>query len=253
MENPEIGINNFGLVAYNNGVEKITVMQNLNGRPDRYIPYLYKKIREKYDFQSSECKIEREKGASSLVFEGEEGLCPHFRKFAAEHISDILSIGYKFDFFSKNLPLPLLDGEEKFLLYAALVAADYPEDKRYVARRVSVISNCSLDGVYNFRLAELKARWKEVIEYIPADFGSYSLEGFLDYVIAEGEGKAYLKKGKVYDENYRLQEKSELLGRKSAIADLLLGGVGSVYCFGETDSDTKSFLKKYYKEKAVFC
>lgn len=235
-------------------MEKITVIQNVeNGRSDLYIPYLYKKIKEKFDFLASECTLEKCDGDSCLTFQGEEGFCPHLKKVAAEHISDILSIGYKYDFFRKNLSLPLLDEEEKFLLYAALVAADYPEDKRYVGRRLGGISNCSLDGVFNFRLTELKARWKEVIDYIPADFGRYSLEGFLDYIISESDGKAYLKEGKVYDENYRLLDKSELLGRKSQIADLLLGGVSFVYCFGETEERTKNFLKKYYKEKVVFC
>ena len=232
----------------------ITVIQNVeNGRSDRYIPYLYKKIKEKFDFQASECAIEKCGGDSRLVFQGEEGFKPHLQKVANEHISDILSIGYKYDYFRKYLSLPLLGEEEKFLLYAALVAADYPEDKRYVRRRLDGISSCSLDGVFNFRLAELKSRWREVIEYIPTDFGQYSLEGFLDYIIGESEGKAYLKEGKVYDENYRLLDKSELLGKKSQIADLLLGGVSFVYCFGETDEKTKDFLKKYYKEKAVFC
>ena len=235
-------------------MEKITVTENIRkDRKDLHIPYLYKKIKEKFDFVSSECTIEKQGGDSCFIFEGEEGFCPHLRKYACEHISDILSIGYKYEYFNKRLFLPLLDEKERNLLVTALVAADYPEDRRYVCRRLDGMLNCSLDGVFAFRLSELKGRWQEIIDYIPADFGKYSLEGFLDYVIGDSEGKAYLKDGKVYDENYRLLDKSELIGERSVIADLLLAGVNFVYCFGEIDEDTKLFLKKYYKEKVVFC
>lgn len=247
-------INNFKFPAYNNGVEKLTVIENIrNGRKDLHIPYLYKKVKEKFDFATSDCLLERRDGDSRFVFEGEEGICPHLRKYACEHISDILSIGYKYDFFNKRLFLPLLDEKERNLLVTALVSADYPEDRRYVLRRLEGLTNCSLDGIFAFRLSELKTRWQEIIDYVPSDFGQYSLEGFLDYVVGDSEGKAYVKEGKVYDENYRLLDKSELLGERSIIAELLLAGVNFVYCFGETDETTKSFLKKYYKEKVVFC
>ena len=138
-------------------------------------------------------------------------------------------------------------------MYSALVSADYKEDKRYASRRLGSFENCSIDGVYNFRLAELRARWQEVLEYIPADFGRYELEGFIDYIVSENDGKAYLKEGKVYDENYREIRKSELLGEKSLISELLLSGAGSVYCFGEVDEKTGEFLRKYYKEKTLRC
>ena len=254
MENNEKGINNFLFTAYNNRVETITLAQRTqNGRKDLYIPYIYKKLKEKYAFSESDCKMETSDEESRLTFCDKDGYSSHIKRFTDEHIADVLVIGYKYDFFCKNLSLPLLDDDEKFLLYVSLVAADYVEDKKYVLRRLSDIQSCSLDGVFNFRLVELKSRWKEVAEYIPADFGKYSLESFLDYVIADGEGRGYLKNGKAYDENYRLLDKSELFGKSSQVAELLLGGVGQVYCFGETDETTKAFLKKYYKEKAVFC
>lgn len=247
-------INNFVFTAYNNVVETITVAQCAqNGQKDLYIPYVYKKLKEKFGFQDSECRVEYENGENFLIFQGGNGLCSRVKKSANEYISDVLSIGYKYDFFRKNLPLPLLSDKERFLLYVALVAADYHEDKRYILHRLDGLTNCSINGVFNFRLRELKSRWTEVIEYIPADFGKYSLEGFLDYVATDGEGRAYLKDGKVYDENYRLMDKSSLLGKNTPIADILLSGVNQVYCFGETDVETKTFLKKYYKDKAIFC
>lgn len=235
-------------------METITLAQRAqNGRQDLYIPYLYKKLKEKFSLSEIDCKIETSNGENALVVKSEESSSLRLKRFANEHIADILVIGYKYEYFRQNLFLPLLNEREKFLLYASLVSADYIEDKKYVLRRLDGIKNCSLDGVFNFRLAELKSRWKEVSEYIPTDFGKYSLESFLDYVVTDGEGRAYLKNGKAYDENYRLLNKSELFGCSSAIAELLLCGAGQVYCFGETDAETEVFLKKYYKEKAVFC
>ena len=235
-------------------MEKITITQNYTHNSEiSYVYYLYKKLKSRFELFSSECEFEKGDGEERLIFGGEKGLFPHLQKFACEHISDVLSIGYKYEFFQKNLSLPLLDEDEKFLLYVALVSADYHEDKRYVSRRLGEFSVCSLDGTYNFRLNELKERWREIVECIPSDFGRYSLEGFLEYLISENEGKVYVKDGKVYDGNYRLVEKSELFGGKSVIADILLCGGDLVYCFGETDLKTKDFLKKYYKEKAIFC
>ena len=194
-----------------------------------------------------------EKDGFYLVFEGNTAWLAQMRRLATEYISDVLAIGYKYDFFKSRLALPLLSKEERFLLYSALVSADYKEDKRYASRRLGAFETCSIDGVYNFRLSELRNRWQEVLEYIPTDFGKYELEGFVDYIVSENDGKAYLKDGKVYDENYRELKKSELLGEKSLISELLLSGAGSVYCFGKVDVATDDFLRKYYKEKVVFC
>lgn len=235
-------------------MERITLTQTMqNGQENRYIPYIYKKLKEKYSSIETQCKMEQEDGKNQLVFLKKDAFSLRLKRFTDDYVSDVLTIGYKYDFFRKRLSLPLLNEREKYILTVALVAADYQEDKKHVLRRLADIQDCSLDGVFNFRLGELKNRWKGVTEYIPMDFGGYSMENFLDYLIADGEHIVYLKNGKAYDENYRLLDKSELIGEPNQIAELLLNGAGQVYCFGETDEETKSFLKKYYKEKSVFC
>ena len=234
-------------------METITLAQcSKNGRQDLYISYVYKQLKEKFALEA-ECKIETSNGEILLSVTSADAYALRLKRFTNERIADVLVIGYKYEFFRRNLFLPLLSEKEKFLLLVSLVSADYAEDKKYVLRRLDGIKNCSLDGVYNFRLGELKNRWKEVAEYIPTDFGKYSLESFLDYVITDGESRAYLKNGKAYDENYRLLNRGELLGNTSQLAELLLYGAGQVYCFGKTDAETEDFLRKYYKEKAVFC
>ncbi len=215
--------------------------------------YLYGKVRERFSFLPSVCNIARSGDRTQIAFQTEKKYCPHVRKFTEEHIADVLAIGYKYAFFEKRLPLPLLSGLRRRVLLTALVAADYKEDRAYILRRICGYTDYCIDGVFHFRLQGLKKRWQEIAEYIPADMGEVGLERFVSYLVEDGEGKVFLKKGKVYDEGYRPLSKSLLTGVSSAVGEILLSGAEQVYCFGETEDGTKAFLKKYYGEKAIFC
>ena len=133
------------------------------------------------------------------------------------------------------------------------MAADYRDDRAYALRRLGGFESYSLDGVFHFRLRELQRRWENIAQYVPTDMGEASLDGFLEFLTEDGEGKMFVKDGKVYDGEYRPLSKSLLTGKESAVGEILLGGAEKVYCFGETDGETKAFLKKYYGEKATFC
>ena len=78
-------------------------------------------------------------------------------------------------------------------------------------------------------------------------------DGFLEFLTEDGQGKLYLKDGKVYDDAYRPISKSILTGMESVVGEILLGNAEKIYCFGETDKQTTAFLKKYYGDKAIFC
>jgi hypothetical protein len=149
--------------------------------------------------------------------------------------------------------LPLLDPIKRRILLTALVAADYPEDRVLIARRIRGYTSYCLDGLYHFRLQELQRRWAEVLEYVPIDMGEEGMDGFLEFVAEDGQGKIFLKNGKAYDEEYRPLNKSLLTGVASQIGEVLLSGAERVYCFGETEEETSAFLKKYYREKVIFC
>ena len=232
-------------------MEEITITQN--GFDGLYMSYLYGKVRERFSFLPASCNLERDGDHTEIAFKTERAYCPYVRKFTEEHIADVIAIGYKYSYFEKRLPLPLLHGKQKRLLLTALVAADYREDRAYVARRLRGYEKYCLDGVFHFRLQELKKRWDGIVEYIPTEMGEASMEGFLEFLAEDGEGKLFVKGGKVYDEDYRPLSRSLLTGEQSVIGEILLGGAERVYCFGETDGETKGFLEKYYGEKAVFC
>ncbi|MBQ8322436.1 MAG: hypothetical protein IJX91_00555 [Clostridia bacterium] len=215
--------------------------------------YLYGKVRERFSFLPSSCDLQKEGDHAEIAFRTERAYCPYVRKFAEENIADVIAVGYKYAYFDKKLLLPLLSPARKRLLLTALVAADYRDDRAYALRRLGGFESYSLDGVFHFRLRELKRRWENVAEYVPTDMGDASLDGFLEFLTEDGEGKLFLKDGKVYDEEYRPLSKSKLTGKESAIGEILLGGAERVYCFGETDRETAAFLRKYYGSKAIFC
>ena len=232
-------------------MEEITITQS--GFDSRYMSYLYAKVQERFSFLPAVCELEKRGESSEIAFKTEREYCPYVRRYAEENIADVIAVGYKYAFFEKRLTLPLLSKRQKRLLFTALVAADYKEDKAHALRRVCGFEKYSLDGVFHFRLQRLKKRWEEIADYIPTDMGESSLDGFLEFLTEEGEGKLFVKGGKVYDEEYRLLSRSTLTGEESPVGEILLGGAERVYCFGETDGETAAFLRKYYGNKATFC
>ena len=215
--------------------------------------YLYGKVRERFSFLPAAIDLEKNGEETELAFRTEREYCPYVRKFAEEHIADVLAVGYKYEFFEKRLALPLLTKRQRRLLLTALVAAVYREDRAHILRKIRGSKRYCLDGVYHFRLQELKKRWEGIVDYVPADMGESSMEGFLTFLAEDGEGKLFLKNGRVYDEEYRPLSRSLLTGVESPVGEILLGGAERVYCFGDADEDTRAFLEKYYGEKAVFC
>ena len=232
-------------------MEEITITQN--GNDEAYMSYLYAKVKERFSFLPATCRLYKNGESCSIEFRTQKEYCPYVRKFAEENIADVLSVGYKYAFFQRRLRIPLLGEREKRLLITALVAADYKDDKTHVQRKLRGLERYCLDGVYNFCLQTLKQRWEGVAQYVPTDMNAASLEEFLCFLAEDGEGKAFVKGGKVYDEEYRQLGRSALTGSPSVVGEILLCGAERVYCFGETDGETSAFLKKYDHEKAVFC
>jgi hypothetical protein len=215
--------------------------------------YLYGKVKERFSFLPALCELAKEADGQKIALKTERGYCPYVRKFTEEHIADVIAIGYKYAYFEKKLPLPILTPMQKRTILTALVAADYKDDRDYVLRKVRGLESYCIDGLFHFRLQELKKRWDEIIEYIPVNMSEVGIDSFIGFLIEDGEGKVFLKNGRVYDENYRQSSRSLLTGTEWTIGEVLLSGAEQVYCFGEMEEKVKGFLKKYYGEKVFFC
>ena len=230
-------------------MEEITITQN--GFNALYMSYLFRAVKERFSFLPAEIRLTGDK--SQIEVKTERAYFPYIRKFTEDKLADILVIGYKYAYFDKQLRLPLLNEKKRRVLLTALVSADYKEDKAYALRRVRGVENYSLDGLYHFKMRSLTERWQEIVSCVPIDMGESSLDNFLGFLTEDGQGKAYLKDGQVYDEEYKKQDKSSLTGKSWTIGELLLAQAERVYCVGETELETKEFLKRYYGEKASFC
>ena len=232
-------------------MEEITVTQN--GFDCGYMSYLYTKVRERFSFLPATCDLLTDGEYAEISFRTEREYCPYVRRFVEENLADVVAVGYKYAFFQRRLALPLLSAFQKYLLCTALVAADYQDDKNYARKRLQGEGQYSIDGAFHFRLRELQRRWEGIAEYVPTEMSVSSLDGFLEFLTEDGEGKLFLKGGKVYDEEYRPLTRSALTGQPSAVGEILLGCAKKVYCFGETDKETEAFLRKYYQANAIFC
>ena len=109
-------INNSVFAAYNNVVEKITVTQS--GAQSPYMSYLYGKVTDKFSFLPTDSGLETDGDRTTLVFCSERKYCPYIRNYTEENIADVIAVGYKYQYFSKNLFLPLLSAAEKDILQA---------------------------------------------------------------------------------------------------------------------------------------
>ena len=232
-------------------MEEITITQN--GFNKKFMVYLYHKLKDRFSFLTQDIEMVQKDCCATVFCKAQQGYCPYLRKFATEHIADIIAIGYKYDFLNKRLKLPLLNVKERHILLTGLVSADYKEDKRYILRQISGMRDFSLDGIYYFKLQGLIERWVGVVDFVPVDMGVASLNGFLEFLTQDGQGQLFIKSGKVYDEEYRLLTKSKLRGDIDVLGEVLLYNAQKVYCLGETDKDVVRFLKAYYHDKVAFC
>ncbi|MDD6995245.1 MAG: hypothetical protein SPH68_08290 [Candidatus Borkfalkiaceae bacterium] len=232
-------------------MEKIRVSKD--GRPDECIAYVSEKVGGRFSALPCSAGVFCRAGRSAIEFSTEKIYEPYVRGETVSAVAEVLALFYKYRFFSRLLPLPALTKEERELLLTALVSADFSADKEYVKRRLSGLDEYRIDGVFFFRLQELKKSWERIASYVPASFSGEALFSFVKYLVSEGEGRVFLQGESAYDEDYRPLKKSSLIGGYSAPKEILLSSARFVYCFGGQSQDTREFLKKYYPERTFFC
>lgn len=179
---------------------------------------------------------------------------------AEDRIADVIAVGYKYEFFKKNVSFSGLKPFEREILYSAVIAADIDEDKRFVVKRVKLSRDCAVDGLFNFRLAPLKRKWEEIAGYIPSVFTSGQLREFVRYLVGEKRGKkAIVQNGMVYDGNYNLLERSSLLpelpegGRDGKILrEVILSASGRVEVGSEIPEADRKYLRDFYGGRISF-
>lgn len=206
-----------------------------------------------------ECEYAEDDFRARLKIKMTERFADYLASEIEDRIADVIAVGYKYEFFRKNVSFSGLMPFEREILYSAVIAADIDEDKRYVAKRVKLVSDCAVDGLFNFRLAPLKRKWEEIAGYIPSVFTSGQLREFVRYLIGEKRGKkAIVRNGMVYDGNYNLLERSSLLpelptgGDGKILREVILSASGRVEVGSEIPEADRKYLRDFYGGRISF-
>lgn len=140
----------------------------------------------------------------SAACEGADG--EGFLKKLCDGVTELIIEEFKYDYIAANSKLVLHNkiGYKAFM--CALVAFDRGVDRDIIKKRLRLKNGLNLDGFYNFRLKELRARWAEICrladdnaEYLTYPESRLELLRFLigaadskaDEVTVERAGDAY--------------------------------------------------------------
>ncbi len=204
-------------------------------------------VRERYDDGDS---------TASLILEIPE----HYLEFVfaevREKLADLIAVGYKYDFFMQNTQFWGLTFEQKELFLTAVIAADYPEDRRFAQRAITLSEEISVDGIYHFKLQKLTEKWQEIASCLPSYFGEEIYRSFMQYLIDDfSDSSVYLVGEAVYDKRYGKRNLSLLLSEKNdpnPAQEILLCCGKNVHVVGEKESSAMPFIKDFYGKNVRF-
>lgn len=80
-----------------------------------------------------------------------------------ECLADMFGVVCKFDFIKRNLTVKLSNLNYEMLLHT-LVAFDRENERKILNKLIKVEDGMALDGIFNFKMGELKQRWLEICD-----------------------------------------------------------------------------------------
>lgn len=186
-------------------------------------------------------------------------LCPDeyyqvLRMEILDMVSEIITVGYKYNFLKSQVKVSGLNESEKEILLTSLIAADFYDDKRWTFDRYKDCEEISIDGVYNFRLEPLRRKWRDVASYMPNVFLSEQLKDFISYLLENKKRRAFIDDGRVYDHRYKRLKRCNLMDYKSlrTLREVLLSNCGEVELSGKIPVEDEKYLKEFYGDKIIF-
>ena len=171
----------------------------------------------------------------------------------ADKLADVVAINYKYVFLKDRLSAGNLTENERDILLAGIIAADLDDDKKYAFDKIKGQNEIALDGVYNFRLSQLKRKWTEILSYVPTGFISAQLKDFISFLIENKSKKIYVDCGKVYDAHYRRLKRSQLIGGGlPLLKEILLSNCGKIELCGGIPEEEERYIKDFYGDRLYF-
>lgn len=206
--------------------------------------------------KGARCQSSLKKKGSRLVLEID---CPDdyeeiVKAETADKAAEVVAIKYKNEYIRPLICAAGLTSEEKDILMASLIAADFDEDKKFAFERFKTAQELAIDGVYNFRMKALKRKWTDIASYIPIGFLSSQLKDFIFYLLENKKRRVFVDGGKVYDSHFRRLNRSDLLGGENLkiIREILLSNCGEVELAGELPHGDEEYIKEFFKGRIIF-
>ncbi len=173
-----------------------------------------------------------------------------------DKISDIIAINYKYHFFENRLKTMALSSKLREILLIALISADVNEDKRYLRSKINKLSEIAIDGLYNFRLNNLKEKWDDICSFIPEFFSERELCEFIRYLIGGKKKIKILVDGnKVFDRRGLILKKSSLVPNQSfkTLKEILLSGATQIEVEKMPYAEEEQrYIKEFFGDKILF-
>ena len=171
-----------------------------------------------------------------------------------DKVAEIIAVKYKYDYFKSAVNVTGLSEDEKEILFASLIAADFYEDKKYAVNKMKGLCEVAIDGVYNFWLKPLKKKWAEIVTYVPMGFLKSQLKEFISFLLETKKKRVYVDGGKVYDSNYKRLFRADLLPTENLklFREIILSGGGEIELLGRVPKDDEYYLKEFYGDKIFF-
>lgn len=223
----------------------------------RYIAYIYASLRPIIDACGGKTFFSFESDRVALVVESENKYESYLRRLAEEKIAEVVCVGYKYEAFRKALMPAGIGKEDREILLAALISADFADDRRYVFSRLKGSTQYTVDGFFAFRLAPLRKKWESVIECVPTYFTQEKLAAFMSYLLREDAGeKVFVRGEEVFDKHYHKLRRASLIEEgvsgMNGVREIILSGAGEVECVSAPPPVQENFLKRYYAGRVSF-
>ena len=234
-------------------MEKLTVSERENNC--RYIAYVAGILSGK-DSGADSAEIGFENGRVTLSVFAEGAAYSELKNKAEEKIAEVIGVGYKYDYFSKVIRPAGLSSEDREILIAAIIAADFAEDTRYIIARLRDIKVHTIDGFFSFRLQSLRDKWKNVAACVPQTFDKNQLAEFMDYLLGGSRRKIFLKGSDVYDCRCCRLRRAVLIeegkSEMNTFREIVLSGAGKIECLSQLSASQENFLRRYYAGRVGF-
>ena len=224
---------------------------------NRYVAYVYGSLYSHLEACGAKAELSFDADRTNLNITADKRFDPYIRRFVEEKLAEVIAVGYKYTMFKKQVRPAGLGAEDLEILLAALIAADFREDKNYIFTRIKEMKVYSVDGFYAFRLKMLREKWQSVINCVPGYFTEDRLAAFMGYLLKDDCGeKIFIRDAEIYDNHYNKLRRASLIeggiSDMNTVREIILSCAGEIECVTALPARQENFLRRYYSGRISF-